>query len=86
MMTRVLITGASGLLGRAFTRAFADLDPVTCAWSRATERDLKLDLTDAGAVMAVLAEHQPDHDDIQSTFDSCKNFIVETQESTPAAA
>ena len=28
------------------------------------------------------AEHQPDQDDIQKTFDSCKNFIMETQEAS----
>lgn len=34
------------------------------------------------------AELQPTHDDIQSTFDSCKNFILETKESmaVPAAS
>ena len=32
------------------------------------------------------AEHQPGHNDIQNTFDSCKNFIVETKSSAPAGA
>lgn len=30
------------------------------------------------------AEHQPTRDDIQSTFDSCKNFILETKQEAPA--
>lgn len=32
------------------------------------------------------AEHQPDHDDIQNTFDACKNFIIATQEPTSPQA
>jgi hypothetical protein len=32
------------------------------------------------------AEHQPSRDDIQETFDSCKNFILETKESALAPA
>lgn len=30
------------------------------------------------------AEHQPSHDDIQKTFDACKEFILETKESSSA--
>jgi hypothetical protein len=32
------------------------------------------------------AEHQPSRDDIQETFDSCKNFILETKDSALAPA
>ena len=32
------------------------------------------------------AEHQPTRDDIQETFDSCKNFIIETKEDAPAVS
>ena len=32
------------------------------------------------------AEHQPRHDDIQNTFDSCKSFILETRETVSTAA
>jgi hypothetical protein len=32
------------------------------------------------------AEHQPGVEDIQNTFDSCKNFIIATQEDAPSRA
>ncbi|NIP95469.1 MAG: hypothetical protein GWO24_19305 [Akkermansiaceae bacterium] len=30
------------------------------------------------------AEYQPSRDDIQSTFDSCKDFILETKDTAPS--
>ncbi|MDZ8120222.1 dTDP-4-dehydrorhamnose reductase family protein [Pontiella agarivorans] len=72
----IMITGASGLLGRACTTAFADLDPVTCAWSRAQGNDLKLDLTDALAVRAAFDQIKPDliiHTAAERKPDICEN-------------
>ncbi len=56
----ILITGSSGLLGRACRNSFSDLQPITCAWNRATDGDLKLDLTDKDAVQATIDQHRPD--------------------------
>ncbi|MEI6891484.1 MAG: SDR family oxidoreductase [Pontiella sp.] len=78
----VLITGASGLLGRACSQAFADLNPTTCAWSRATENDLRLDLTDAAAVRSAIAKHQPDliiHTAAERKPDVCENQRDQTE-------
>ncbi len=62
-MTKVLVTGASGLLGRAVVAAFkqqTQLQVVAAAFSRANAGDYRLDLTDSKAVDACLAEVQPD--------------------------
>lgn len=79
---KIMITGASGLLGRACSNAFADLDPVTCAWSRAQDHDLKLDLTDADAVKAALNETRPDlilHTAAERKPDICENRQDQTR-------
>lgn len=79
---KMMITGASGLLGRACTTAFADLQPVTCAWSRATDQDLKLDLTDPDAVRAAIREHRPEliiHTAAERKPDLCENQQDATQ-------
>lgn len=73
---KLMITGATGLLGRACREALADYEPVCCAWSRASENDLKLDLTDADAVKAAIAEVQPDviiHTAAERKPDICEN-------------
>ncbi|QLE84117.1 SDR family oxidoreductase [Shewanella sp. Scap07] len=62
-MTKLLVTGASGLLGRAVVAAFkqqAQFQVVAAAFSRANAGDYRLDLTDSKAVDACLAEVQPD--------------------------
>ncbi len=79
---KILITGASGLLGRACSKALADFNPVTCAWSRAGTNDLKLDLTDAAAVRAALEQTKPDliiHTAAERKPDSCENQQELTQ-------
>jgi dTDP-4-dehydrorhamnose reductase len=78
----VLITGASGLLGRACRKAFADQQLTTCAWSRATSDDLKLDLTDDIAVNRAIEEVQPDliiHTAAERKPDQCENQQEQTQ-------
>lgn len=72
----VMITGASGLLGRACTKAFADQQLITCAWSRAVENDLRIDLTDSSAIRAAIAEQRPDliiHTAAERKPDLCEN-------------
>ncbi|QBG47191.1 SDR family oxidoreductase [Verrucomicrobia bacterium S94] len=56
---KIMITGASGLLGRACAASFADLNPVTCAWSRASKNNLKLDLTDSKAIRSAMERIKP---------------------------
>lgn len=58
---KVLITGATGLLGRAVLKAFqqAGWDAVGTGWSRATGDILRVDLRDAAALAAVIKEQQP---------------------------
>ncbi|MDF7806610.1 SDR family oxidoreductase [Pontiellaceae bacterium B12219] len=78
----ILITGASGLLGRAYRNVFADQQLTTCAWSRATSGDLKLDLTDAAAVNAAIESVQPDlilHTAAERKPDQCENQQEQTQ-------
>lgn len=62
MPRTVLITGASGLLGRAVAAAFADAgwDVVGTALTRAGPGLLRLDQCDAAAVDAALARLRPD--------------------------
>ncbi|WP_323847127.1 SDR family oxidoreductase [Microbulbifer magnicolonia] len=58
----ILITGASGLLGRSvFKRLSAnpELTVTGTAWSRAGNNLLRLDLTDAGALQETLQQIQP---------------------------
>ena len=72
----VMITGASGLLGRACAQAFADLKPITCAWSRAGNDDLRIDLKDPEAVRAAVEEQSPDliiHTAAERKPDICEN-------------
>lgn len=62
MAAPVLITGASGLLGRAVLAAFSsssDFAPTGVAFSRARDGLLALDLTDADAIARALAAAPP---------------------------
>ncbi|MCH8551936.1 MAG: dTDP-4-dehydrorhamnose reductase [Natronospirillum sp.] len=53
---RVLITGAGGQVGRALMRVLTEAGLVPVGLTRA-----QLDITDAGAVAAVLAQEKPDY-------------------------
>jgi len=59
---KVLITGASGLLGRALMKAFGDLDVLGLAFNRAdsSKRVVKCDLRDPEALRAKVLEFKPD--------------------------
>ncbi|KAI9307543.1 RmlD-like substrate binding domain-containing protein [Cunninghamella echinulata] len=59
---KVLITGASGLLGRAVYRNFkaANITVIGTAYSRATDKLHKLDLSKEEDVEKFLLEHKPD--------------------------
>ena len=62
---RVLVTGASGMLGRAVVQlltidATADFEVLGLAWSRAEPPLRKVDLLDADATAAVFKEFRPD--------------------------
>jgi dTDP-4-dehydrorhamnose reductase len=78
----VLITGASGLLGRACRKAFSDIQLTTCAWSRATSDDLQLDLTNKTDVIAAIEKIKPDlilHTAAERKPDQCENQQEQTQ-------
>lgn len=57
---RVLVTGASGLLGRAVCREFqsGSWSVVGTAYRRARPRLIRCDLTDEDAVRGLLHEHK----------------------------
>ncbi len=57
---RVLIAGASGLLGRAVTQQLADHDVVATALSREREGYVRLDARDADAVRRLTRQIRPD--------------------------
>ncbi|XP_075888227.1 methionine adenosyltransferase 2 subunit beta isoform X1 [Nelusetta ayraudi] len=59
---RVLVTGASGLLGRAVCREFqsGSWSVIGTAYRRARPRLIRCDLTDEDAVRGLLHEHKPD--------------------------
>ncbi len=63
MARKVLITGASGLLGRAIFQSFTEStkwEVLGLAYSRAGEKLRRVDLCDRQAVEKVLEEFQPD--------------------------
>mgnify|MGYP000167611419 CR=1 FL=1 len=62
-MVGVMVTGATGLLGRAVVReleARADVEVLACGYSRAVPGIYKLDLTHSSQVAAFIETHQPD--------------------------
>ncbi len=84
----ICITGASGLLGRACVRAFADTHLLTCAWSRAKAGDLKLDLTNHKAVHKAMEKHRPEliiHTAAERRPDLCEKDIEQTHAINVAA-
>ncbi|MCL2917868.1 dTDP-4-dehydrorhamnose reductase family protein [Shewanella litorisediminis] len=59
-MANIMVTGATGLLGRAVVRALAVSHTVTgTGFSRATDGIIRLDLTDANAVSTAVADIAP---------------------------
>jgi len=57
----IVVTGASGLLGRRFAARLADMGNVTATgFSQAADRLVPLDLRDAAALKDLLGEVQPD--------------------------
>ncbi|XP_071480252.1 methionine adenosyltransferase 2 subunit beta-like [Diadema antillarum] len=62
MTRKVLVTGASGLLGRAVMATFlsASWDVLGLGFSRAGEKLKKVDLRDSEAIRSVIREFQPD--------------------------
>nr|XP_054754798.1 methionine adenosyltransferase 2 subunit beta-like isoform X2 [Lytechinus pictus] len=61
-MKKILITGASGLLGRELFKTFQDYgwDVLGLAYTRAKENLRKVDLTDSKAIQDVIMGYQPD--------------------------
>ncbi len=57
---KVLITGASGLLGKALVQRFESINPIACAFSRASDSQKKVDLSDVDQIKALLEETKPD--------------------------
>jgi dTDP-4-dehydrorhamnose reductase len=67
-MTRVLVTGAAGQLGRELVESFADLDVTGCGREQ-------LDVTDRGSVIAALHAIGPDvvvHSGAWTDVDGCE--------------
>lgn len=56
---RVLVTGATGLLGRAVRRAFADWDVIALGLSRSGGEVLRVDLLDEAAASKVVESFRP---------------------------
>lgn len=62
-MVKVMVTGATGLLGRAVVaelEAHAGFEVLACGYSRAVQGIYRLDLTHCSQVTAFIKTHQPD--------------------------
>ena len=84
-MRKVVITGASGLLGRALVREFKKQSRFTVigtAFNRASTDLVKLDLLDFGSVSKFLILHKPDfiiHAAAERRPDVCQNDPEKTR-------
>jgi S-adenosylmethionine synthetase len=58
---KVMVTGATGLLGKALAKQFnsANYELFTLAYKRAKNRDIKLDITDRYALKNVIYKYRP---------------------------
>lgn len=77
-MQTVLITGATGLLGRAIYTQFSQhaYKVIGCGYSRAKPPLVQLDLADQDAVSALIKQHKPDviiHAAAERRPDACEN-------------
>lgn len=77
---KILLTGASGMLGRAIYKSLAasdtDFEITGTAFSRSSDELIKLDLTDSDAVKNKIAELRPDliiHSAAERRPDNVKN-------------
>ncbi|WP_419148622.1 dTDP-4-dehydrorhamnose reductase family protein [Pseudoalteromonas 'SMAR'] len=88
-MRSIMITGASGLLGRSLMQEFsASFNVIGCAFSRATTPLYKLDLADKQAVLVFLDDHQPDilvHAAAERRPDQCQQHPEATKQINVAA-
>lgn len=94
----MLITGASGLLGRALVRAFhaASWSEVGLAFSRASGSLIKVDLTDAEQIAKIVKEKKPDvivhsaaqrfPDKVEKDYDASYALNVTASKNLAAAA
>lgn len=86
---KIFLTGATGLLGRAFVRQFTDYGILhATAFSRAAPPVHKLDLRDAAAVAEQVAAFQPDlliHSAAERRPDICENDHAATDALNVAA-
>jgi dTDP-4-dehydrorhamnose reductase len=57
---KIVVTGATGLLGRAVMETLKEHDPLGIGFSRATHPIVKLDLTDSSALSDFLQKHRPE--------------------------
>lgn len=85
MKTKVVITGASGLLGRPILNEFVNngkYDAIGLAYSRVGENLVKLDLTDEAAVREFFAAQRPQfivHSAAHRRPDVCENDADATE-------
>jgi len=79
---KVVITGATGLLGRALMKEFADCDVVGIGWSRTGNNIKKLDLRDFNKLEEFLIDEFPDviiHSAEERNVDICEKNKEETR-------
>ncbi|XP_042862640.1 methionine adenosyltransferase 2 subunit beta-like [Penaeus japonicus] len=88
---RVLVTGGSGLLGRAIMKVFTEINwnVVGTAFSRVGQGLVKCDLTDSSSVEALIEKEKPDfiiHAAAERAPDAVENRYEETRKLNVAAS